>query len=585
MDFSVDSSQSAAGTASVAVVMPSTPPNPWARRLKGLLGRPMFQRLASVVVVLAVWQLYGVHHTFVTSYPSAIFRAAVHDFGPQVLPAFRETLKSFGLGFGICVVAGIPIGLAMARIRLARLVLEPYVNTLYSLPMVALFPLLILAFGIGFELRVGATVLFGLFAVVVNTYVGATSVDPAFEDAAKVFTASPWKRLTTVILPASLRYIFAGIRIGFGHGMIGAVVIELEASALGVGSLLGDDARAIRLDKFFVVVFTLGFFSIVCGIIMRLLERALVEPWTRPRMLRPRSAPTGFVLRPRPTPGRFATGTESLRQQLAKGAGEVARVVNAVIRNVWGAWAVRIVVLAALLGYWQLASRHISKAVLPAPLSVARSLYHQTIVDHSLFGPLRDSLELLVVGFVVAVAAGVVIGLAMGQFRWVSNVLDPYITFLYALPHAVFIPLMVVWLGFDFKFGLAYVVISAVFPVIINAMQSVRSLKSEYIDTARSFCASRWDTTRTVVLPNAIPYIVTGARIAFSVSWIAVVVSEVLSSQNGLGGLITVYGNSYRSADMVVPVVGITVISVSILQFTTWLQPRLTPWSHSSLGN
>jgi NitT/TauT family transport system permease protein len=556
-----------------------------ARRLHGVVRRPVVQRSLSVVVVLIVWQLYGVHNTFVTSYPSAIYRAAVDDFGPEVLPAFRETLKSFGLGFGISVVAGIPIGLAMARIRLARVVLEPYVNTLYSLPMVALFPLLIVAFGIGFPLRVGATVLFGIFAVVVNTYIGASSVDPAFEDTSRVFVASPWKRLTTVILPASLRYIFAGVRIGFGHGMIGAVVIELEASALGVGSLLGDDARAIRLDKFFVVVFTLGFFSIACGVVMRLMERALVEPWTRPRALRPRGTvavlPAGAALRSRRlTDPRL----EPARRQLTAWGRTLGRAVHAILRRTWGAWTVRILVLVGLLAYWQVSSRHISKAVLPSPVAVAKSLYHQTWVDQSLFGPLKDSLELLVVGFVLATAIGVVVGLAMGQFRWVSNVLDPYIAFLYALPHAVFIPLMVVWLGFDFKFGLAYVVLSAVFPVIINSMQSVRSLKSEYTDTARSFCASPWDTTRTVVLPHAIPYVVTGARLAFSVSWIAVVVSEVLTSQNGLGGLITVYGNSYRSADMVVPVVIITVISVSILQFTTWFAPRLTPWAPSSLG-
>jgi ABC-type nitrate/sulfonate/bicarbonate transport system permease component len=112
----------------------------------------------------------------------------------------------------------------------------------------------------------------------------------------------------------------------------------------------------------------------------------------------------------------------------------------------------------------------------------------------------------------------------------------------------------------------------------------VRTMKQEYPDLARSFNASSWDTTRTIIWPHSIPYITTGIRLAFSVSWIAVIVSEVLSSQQGLGGLIASYGDQYQTADMFVPVVYITVISVVILQLSTRLQPRLAPWAPSSLG-
>ena len=222
--------------------------------------------------------------------------------------------------------------------------------------------------------------------------------------------------------------------------------------------------------------------------------------------------------------------------------------------------------------------------MLPSPISVAVQFFNQTFVTGSIFGPLGQSLLLLITGFVLAVVLGVVLGLAMGQFRWLNNVLDPYVSFLYALPHAVFIPILVVWLGFGFSFGLGYVVISAIFPAMINAMQSVRTMKQEYPDLARSFNASRWDTTRTIIWPHSIPYIATGIRLSFSVSWIAVIVSEVLSSQQGLGGLITSYGDQYRTADMFVPVLYITVISVAILQLSTRLQPRLAPWAPSSLS-
>jgi ABC-type nitrate/sulfonate/bicarbonate transport system permease component len=80
------------------------------------------------------------------------------------------------------------------------------------------------------------------------------------------------------------------------------------------------------------------------------------------------------------------------------------------------------------------------------------------------------------------------------------------------------------------------------------------------------------------VIPGATPFMVAGARLAFSVSWIGVIISEVLSSQTGLGGMIDVFSNSYQTADMFVPVLFIAAISVTILQLSTRYQPRLTPW-------
>lgn len=560
-------------------------------RLSQVIRNAWVQRILSVVVLFAIWQLFG--NPFTTSTPSAIFAQAFSpSFATDVLPAFGQTLATFGTGFAICIVAGVPIGLAMARVKIVRTILEPYVNTFYSLPMVSLLPVLLLAFGIGFGLRVAATVLFGIFAVIVNTYIGASSVDPALEDTAKVFVASPIKRLTTVILPASLNYIFAGIRIAFGHGMIGAVVIELEASAIGVGFQLSTDASELRFDAFWVVVFVLGIFSILAGVVMRRTERSLTEPWTRPEWLRRHPEPTAIATRtaltPRAASARPSTidgesSPESALSAVGHGFEAFGQAANRLIRTRSGAVTVQLVVLLVLLAAWQLASTTMSRAVLPSPISVIVEIYSQ-IANGSIFAPLWQSVSLLIVGFLLAVVIGVVVGLAMGQFRWLNNVLDPYVSFLYALPHAVFIPILVVWLGFGFQFGLGYVVISATFPVLINAMQSVRTMKQEYPDLARSFNASSWQTTRTIIWPHSIPYITTGIRLAFSVSWIAVIVSEVLSSENGLGGLIQNYGNQYKTADMFVPVVFITVISVVILQLSTRLQPRLAPWAPSSLG-
>jgi NitT/TauT family transport system permease protein len=209
---------------------------------------------------------------------------------------------------------------------------------------------------------------------------------------------------------------------------------------------------------------------------------------------------------------------------------------------------------------------------------VASATYHLTVVSHQIWGPLGTSLELLFAGFAVAVGLGIPLGLLMGRFRWFENITDPYVSFLYALPHVVFVPLIVVWLGFNFKFGLAYVTLSAIFPVIINTTQGVKSIDPAYIEAGRSLCASERTILRTIIIPGATPFMVVGARLAFSVSWIGVIVSEVLSSETGLGGLINQFSNNYQTANMFVPVLFIALISVTILQVSSRYQGRLTPW-------
>lgn len=539
--------------------------------MTALLRTSTAQRILSLVIVLGAWQLIGSHFPYSMSSPSAILDGARSAFASTVLPAFGQTLATFGLGFGISVLVGVPIGLAMARIRVVRVVAEPYVLMLYSMPMLATIPILVIVFGVSFPLRVAGVVLFAIFAIIVNTFAGASRIEPAFEDVGKSFVASPTKRLTAIIFPGSMPYIFAGIRIGFAHGMIGAVVIEIEASAVGMGHLLTQSIQALELGQFFVVVIVLGLFSIVCTYLIRAAERWCTEPWLRRHQMPVLPFSWPEVRLPASLQDRGASAAHAI-------LGWTRRRLTTFLRTPAGPWVVRAVVLTLLVGGWQLASNNLSRAVLPGPSLVVRAFWQLTVTNRTIFGPLFNSLELLLAGFGLSVVLGIPIGLAMGRFRWVENVTDPYVSFLYALPHVCFVPLMVVWLGFGFKFGLAYVTVSAIFPVIINTIHGVKGIDPAYIEAGRSFCASERTILHSIVLPAATPFMVTGARLAFSVSWIGVIVSEVLSSQTGLGGMIDTFSNNYQTADMFVPVLYIAAISVAILQLCTRYQPRLTPW-------
>jgi ABC-type nitrate/sulfonate/bicarbonate transport system permease component len=247
-----------------------------------------------------------------------------------------------------------------------------------------------------------------------------------------------------------------------------------------------------------------------------------------------------------------------------------------------GIWAVRATTAVIIFGSWQLYARHMSRALNAPPSEIVVAMYHQVFRDHTVWAPLGSSMEALGLGYVIALALGLPIGIAMGRWRAFENVLDPYVSFLYALPHVAFVSLMIIWLGFELKFRLAYVVFSAIFPVIVNTMTGVKNVDVELTDVGRSFCANERQILRRIVLPAAAPYMVAGARQAFSAAWVGVIVAEVLSTQTGLGGLINKYGNFFKMADMFVPILFIMLIAVIIQIATDFLQQRLTPWNNST---
>jgi NitT/TauT family transport system permease protein len=245
-----------------------------------------------------------------------------------------------------------------------------------------------------------------------------------------------------------------------------------------------------------------------------------------------------------------------------------------------GVWTVRVATAVLIFGAWQLYARNMSRALNAPPSEIAVAAYHQVFTDHTIFTALASSLTALVLGYLIALALGLPIGVAMGRWRPVEHVLDPYVSFLYALPHVAFVPLMIIWLGFELKFRLAYVVFSAIFPVVVNTMTGVKNVSTELTDVGESFCANERQILRRIVLPAAAPYMVAGARQAFSAAWVGVIVAEVLSTQTGLGGLINKYGNFFKMADMFVPILFIMLIAVIIQITTDFLQVRLTPWNN-----
>lgn len=257
-------------------------PRTQSRRIgwRALLGKwPL--RIFSLAVVLALWQVVGVRYPYSISDPLSIARVAREIWRTELLTAFGQTSGSFFAGFAISVAAGVPVGLLMARSRLAELSLAPYVSALYATPRLALIPVMMLWFGFGFNLRLAVVIVSGVFPVIVNAWLGAKEVDRDLLDAGRAFAASRLQVLRTIVIPGSLHYIFAGMRIGLGRALVGTVVAEIITSVAGVGRLLDESAQTLQIAQMWVAIITLGLFALAVSSILKFAERWTTMPWAR----------------------------------------------------------------------------------------------------------------------------------------------------------------------------------------------------------------------------------------------------------------------------------------------------------------
>lgn len=140
-----------------------------------------------------------------------------------------------------------------------------------------------------------------------------------------------------------------------------------------------------------------------------------------------------------------------------------------------------------------------------------------------------------VVGVGIAVLVGIPLGLAMGWYRWVNAMLDPIVTFAYASPRVAIMPLLTIWFGIDKTSKVALVFLMAIFPIVINTSMGVRQIDVALLRVAKSFNASDWKICRTVILPGAVPSIISGLRLAIGVGLIGIVVGEFVAATAGIG--------------------------------------------------
>lgn len=183
------------------------------------------------------------------------------------------------------------------------------------------------------------------------------------------------------------------------------------------------------------------------------------------------------------------------------------------------------------------------------------------------------------IGFGLAILIGVPLGIITGRFRTANSLTSPFIISFYVSPNAAFMPLFVLWLGIGLWSKVALIFLAAIFPLVINMQTAMRTLDADLLKAAYSFGASQWTIFRTIALPSAVPFLISGLRLALGRALVGVFVAELFAgSSGGVGYRIVISASLFRTSDLFVAVGMLILAGLFFNRLFLSLERRFGAW-------
>jgi len=240
-------------------------------------------------------------------------------------------------------------------------------------------------------------------------------------------------------------------------------------------------------------------------------------------------------------------------------------------------WGLRGVSLLIILVLWEWYGRRTNPILFTYPTAIGRAALDM-LADGSLLQALGQSLYVLSLGFALGTLGGGALGLLTGRSMVAAALLDIPVTALYATPMVALVPILVLWFGFGTSAKIVVVLLFTVFPVLINTRRGVREVDPRLVEVARAFCSTEYRLWIDLVLPSALPFVMTGIRLAIGRALIAVIVAEFYTAISGLGYLIVSNAHAFQTARVFVPVVVLMALGVVTTGLLEVAEAHLTPW-------
>jgi sulfonate transport system permease protein len=243
--------------------------------------------------------------------------------------------------------------------------------------------------------------------------------------------------------------------------------------------------------------------------------------------------------------------------------------------------AIRIVSVATFLTLWEVFGAQVNQALFTTPSKVAVAAV-QMVWSGELWAYLAPSLLVLAIGLSLAAIIGIAVGLLLARFWVVDVAFGVYITFLYSIPSVALVPLIVLWAGYETTAKVVILFLFAFFPMAINTYQGVKNVDPKLIEVGRAFRCSEGQLWRNIVLPGALPFIVTGLRLAVGRGLIGMVLADLYTAISGIGYLIVRTGSTYQIDKMFVPIVTLGLLGVTLTAILRMLEIKVAPWTAAS---
>jgi sulfonate transport system permease protein len=252
----------------------------------------------------------------------------------------------------------------------------------------------------------------------------------------------------------------------------------------------------------------------------------------------------------------------------------IARRRRAALQN----FGIRMVSLAIFLGIWQIGAMNVDPVLFTSPWKVAVAAVGM-IASGELWAGLWPSLLVLVMGLTLAIIFGTLLGLALARFHILDVGLTVYITFLYSIPSVALVPLIVLWAGYETTAKVIILFLFAFFPMVINTYQGVKSVDVKLLEVGRAFRCSERQLWTNIVLPGALPFIVTGIRLAVGRGMIGMVLADLYTAISGIGYLIVRSAATFQVDKMFVPIVTLGLLGVTLTALLRMVEKVVAPWT------
>lgn len=254
----------------------------WDRLRERIVSTDYLLAIISVIGGLAFWQAVGMGIVEVPISIAPPTDVAIEWWdlllSGELLTAWIDSLKHMFLGYIIAAGIAIPLGFLMARSQIVEWAVNPFIDALYSTPPIAYIPLIIVWFGLHFKARVFMVFAMCFFEMLINTHEGIDSIEESYLDVGRSFDASWFQLQRNVLFPASLPYVFAGLRLGAGRAVRGMIVAELFLALVNLGALLEEAGRTYQTDLQLAVIVTITLTGVAFQQLVVFVEHRTI-PW------------------------------------------------------------------------------------------------------------------------------------------------------------------------------------------------------------------------------------------------------------------------------------------------------------------